>query len=384
MKKLGRFVVCMMLVLLCMGSVFANGSKESSASSSAAVQAVSDDPATLYELAKQEGKVVVYSVSSRIATAASSFMEQYPGITVEAYDMRMPSILEKLERETEAGIRNADVVLGNDNGGTLTYESIPAGLVTTWIPSDMDDLIGEFKDSPLYDFSVELVTVFYNNEVYPESPIKSWWDLTLPEWKGKVMMPDPMSAPELLSLFGAFSKNSDAMAKDYEERFGEKLVLNGTPDAGYEFMKRLLANDVVIVDSQGGAITAIGTPGQKNPSVCIVVSSKLREREKNLHIAIATELTPVVGVTNPNSLIMVTNCPHPNAAKLFIRWVAGEADGQGRGFDGFKVIGAWPTRASGVTISDQPLSDLAYWIDDHDYMYRNGLKLRDAWLTYQR
>lgn len=366
-----------------MGSVFANGSKEVSATS-VSVQATSDDPATLYELARQEGKVVVYSVSSRIATAATSFMEQYPGIVVEAYDMRMPSILEKLERETEAGIRNADVVLGNDNGGTLTYESIPAGLVTTWIPSDMNDLTGEFKNSPLYDFSVELVTLFYNNEVYPESPIKSWWDLTRPEWKGKVMMPDPMSAPELLSLFGAFSKNADVMAQDYEDTYGEKLVLNGTPDAGYEFMKRLLANDVVIVDSQGGAIKAIGTPGQKDPSVCIVVSSKLRDREKNLNIAFATELTPVVGVTNPNSLIMVTDCPHPNAARLFIRWVAGEADGKGPGFDGFKVIGAWPTRAKGETVSDQSLDSLAYWIDDHDYMYRNGLKLRDAWLTYQK
>lgn len=382
MKKVRLFVVGLMVFLLCMNLGFSSGTKE--VTKNLMVESIADDPVSLYDLAKQEGKVVVYSVSSRVATAATSFMEQYPGILVEAYDMRMPSILEKLERESAAGIKNADVVLGNDNGGTLTYESLPAGLITTWIPSDMGDLTEAFKDSALYDFTVELVTVFYNNEVYSKSPIRSWWDLTKPDWKGKVMMPDPMSAPELLSLFGVFSKYSDIMAKDYENIYGEKLVLNGTPDAGYEYMKRLLANDVVIVDSQGGAIKAIGTPGQKDPSVCIVVSSKLRDRDKGLKIAFATDLTPVVGVTNPNSLIMVTNAPHPNAAKLFIRWVAGETDGKGSGFDGFKVVGAWPTRVSGDSISDQELDALKYWVDDHDFMYRNGLKLRDAWVMYQK
>ena len=380
MKNLRVVVVFAFFAVLCAGPLFAGATHEVATTP---VNIVADDPGTLYELAKQEGKVVIYSVSSRIKTAVTSFMETYPGIVVEAYDMRMPTILEKLERESAAGIKNADVILGNDNSGTLTYESLQDGLITTWIPSDMNDLLEEFKESELYDFTVELVSLFYNNEVYPTSPINSWWDLTLPQWKGKVMMPDPMSAPELLSLFGAFSKHSTEMAADYEKQYGRKLVLNGTADAGYEYMKRLLANDVVIVDSQGKAVTAIGTPGQKDPSFCIVVSSKLRTRLDGLNIAIATELTPVVGVTNPTSLIMVTDCPHPNAAKLLIRWIAGETDGQGAGFDGFKVIGAWPTRSSGNSVSDQNLDALDFWTDNHKYMYQNGLKLRDAWLMYQ-
>ncbi len=384
MKHIGKTLYVFALLWVCAGMLFAQGASDVKATLPADVVTEQLSVPELYELAQAEGKVVVYSVSSRIKTAATTFMEAYPGIVVEAYDMRMPAILEKLERENAAGVRNADVILGNDNGGSLTFESLPSQIVTTWIPMGMDDMTNEFKDSPLYDFTVELVTVFYNNEVYPQAPIESWWDLTLPRWKGKVMMPDPMSAPELLSLFGAFSQHSEAMAADYERRFGEKLVLSGTPDAGYEFMKRLLANDVVIVDSQGGAVKAIGTPGQSDPSLCIVVSSKLRDREKGLAIAIATELTPVVGMANPNSLILVTEAPHPNAAKLFIRWVAGEADGTGPGFDGFKVIGAWPTRKSGQSVSDQPLSDLEYWIDDHEFMYYNGLKLRDAWLMYQK
>lgn len=376
-----KWFLVVMICLWSMTLLCAAGAKESGTTQKVAQQ---DDVQTLYELAKEEGKVVVYSVSSRIKTAASSFMEQYPGVVVEAYDMRMPAIIEKLEREAAAGVKNADVILGNDNGGSLTLEALPSGLVEGYIPSDMKDTISAaFKESPFFDFTVELVTLFYNNEVYAESPVKSWWDLTRPEWKGKILMPDPMSAPELLSLFGAFSLHADEMAADYQRVFGKPLVLNNSVDAGYEFMRRLLANDVVIVDSQGGAVKAIGAAGQTNPSLCIVVSSKLRERSTGLHIAIATELTPVVGMANPNSLIMVQDCPHPNAAKLLIRWIAGEKDGTGAGYDGFKVVGGWPTRYNGVNVSDQPLSDLKYWVDDRAYMYKNGLKLRDAWLAYQ-
>ena len=381
MAKINMSIALVLVCIFCMTALGATGTKEVASPVGIAQH---DDVQTLYELAKKEGKVVVYSVSSRIKTAATSFMQEYPGIVVEAYDMRMPSIIEKLERESAAGIRNADVILGNDNGGSLSYELLPAGLIKGYVPSDMEEtVLDNFKHSPFFDFTVELVSVFYNNEVYPTSPVKSWWDLTRPEWKGKVLMPNPMSAPELLSLFGAFSLNSKAMEADYKATFGHDLVLQGTPDAGYEFMKRLLANDVVIVTSQGGAVKAIGTPGQTNPGLCIVVSSKLRDRETGLNIEIATELTPVVGMANPNSLILVENSPNPNAAKLLIRWIAGEADGTGAGYDGFKVVGGWPTRSNGVNVSDQELSDLQYWVDDRAFMYRQGLKLRDAWLAYQ-
>lgn len=353
---------------------------------SAAPVKEADDAAALYELAKKEGKVVVYSVSSRIKTAVESFQTQYPGIVVESYDMRMPEILEKLERETAAGIKNADVILGNDNGGTMTFEMLPDGVITKYVPSDIYDKLDDtVKNAPLFEFTTELVSLFYNNEVYSESPIKSWWDLTKPEWKGKVMMPSPLNAPELLCLFGVFSQHADEMAADYKSTFGTDLVLSeGCPDAGYEFMKRLVENDVVIVDSQGGAVKAIGAEGQKDPSVCIVVSSKLRDRKNGLKIAIATELTPVVGMGNKNSLMMVANSEHPNAAKLLTRWIVGESDGKGKGYDGFNVLGGWSTRIDGASVNDVPLASLKYWDDDRDYMYKNGMALRDAWIALQK
>ena len=163
-----------LVVMVCLWGVTvlcAAGAKESQVPRQVAQM---DDAQSLYELAKGEGKVVVYSVSSRIKTAAASFMEQYPGVVVEAYDMRMPAIIEKLEREAAAGVKNADVILGNDNGGSLTFEALPSGLVSGYIPTDMQDTISAvIKESPIFDFTVELVTLFYNNEFYDESTVKS-------------------------------------------------------------------------------------------------------------------------------------------------------------------------------------------------------------------
>ena len=63
----------------------------------------------IYKAAKSEGKVVIYSLSSRVFKAVKAFKEKYPGIEVEASDMRGNDQIEKLTREQAAGIYNVDV-----------------------------------------------------------------------------------------------------------------------------------------------------------------------------------------------------------------------------------------------------------------------------------
>lgn len=57
----------------------------------------------LYEKAKGEGKVTIYSISSRITKVANAFMEKYPGIEVEPFDISTNELLEKVTREYDAG-----------------------------------------------------------------------------------------------------------------------------------------------------------------------------------------------------------------------------------------------------------------------------------------
>lgn len=57
----------------------------------------------LYEKAKEEGKVTVYSISSRITKVANAFAEKYPGVEVEPFDISTNELLEKVTREYDAG-----------------------------------------------------------------------------------------------------------------------------------------------------------------------------------------------------------------------------------------------------------------------------------------
>ena len=84
----------------------------------------------LYEKAKEEGKVTIYSISSRIPKVAAAFMEKYPGIEVEFFDISTNELLEKVTREYDAGQHVADVVHIKDQDGT-TSTSCRANSITT-------------------------------------------------------------------------------------------------------------------------------------------------------------------------------------------------------------------------------------------------------------
>lgn len=344
-----------------------------------------DSTDKLYEEAKKEGKVVVYSMSSRIKDIKASFEKKYPGVELEGYDMRMAEIFEKVQRENEAGIYNADLVFVKDSDGAVYNEFMKTGILHNYIPKDIGDKIKQkaFKD-PQFSAFFEMKQIFYNNEVNKTSPIDSWWDLTRREYKGRVMIANPASTAENMGLFLAMIQNANEMAAAYKEEFGEDIKLDGTENAGYEFIKRLVANDLILTTSDGDIIKAIGAKGQTNPPVGIATSSKIRERKNGLYIDVVKNLKPRDGVMAPAMTLIVDRAPHVNAAKLLIRFMAAEADGKGEGFDPFKVEGSWPTRSDMTPVGSQTLDSLKLWNLDLDFDYNNKTKLNNFWLSIQK
>ena len=49
----------------------------------------------LYELAKQEGSVTLYSISSRCGKVANAFNAKYPGVVCTAFDISGSELLER-------------------------------------------------------------------------------------------------------------------------------------------------------------------------------------------------------------------------------------------------------------------------------------------------
>jgi len=66
--------------------------------------------------AKKEGKLVVYSGSSRMPAVALEFEKLYPGINVEVEAMGTAEAIEKFEREAVAGLHRVDVFQASQAG----------------------------------------------------------------------------------------------------------------------------------------------------------------------------------------------------------------------------------------------------------------------------
>lgn len=343
-----------------------------------------DTDEELYELAKQEGKVTIYSISSRISKVADAFMKKYPGIEVESFDISNNELLEKVSREYDADQHVADVIHLKDEDGTLYNEYVKARKFYNYKPADILSHIDETYSEVQTPMYIELIQLFYNAEAYPDSaPISNIWEVTLPEWKGRVMMQNPLDNLSWGSWITGFcvGDTPDMLAEAYKELTGEELELSeGCENAGYEFLKRLHDNEPIFASSSDEIAESIGTKGQDNPPIGFCSSGKLRKNVDNDWCLAPINLYPTTGIPAINTLYVVGECEHPNAAKLLIRFMMGGVDGDTSGYDEFNTLGGWPVRddiepAEGST----PFDELNVSAFDPTAIYETINPVRDFW-----
>jgi len=104
----------------------------------------------------------------------------------------------------------------------------------------------------------------------------------------------------------------------------------------------------------------VGAADQADPPLTLsVVSSKLRYNDtKDTKLAIAWEIKPSVGITKKNFLALANKAPHPNAAKLMIRWLLGDDKG-GAGMAPWFVPRQWAGRFEVIRRITFPIALLA-------------------------
>lgn len=340
--------------------------------------------AELYELAKKEGTVTLYSISSRCTKVAEAFMAKYPGVECIPFDISTNELLEKVTREYDAGQHIADVVHIKDQDGSMYNEYVLPKKFYNYLPSDIDSHIDKDlrkTQAPLY---IELTQLFYNEEAYPSgSPITNIWEITQPEWQGRIMMQNPLDNISWGSWIAGFcvGDTPNKLAAAYMELTGKELQLSeGCENAGYEFLKRLHANKPIYTSSSDEIAEAVGTRGQTNPPIGFCASSKIRKNEDNDWCLAPINLNPTTGIPAINTLYVVEGCEHPNAAKLLIRFMMGGTDGDLSGYEPFNTLGGWPVRddiepAEGST----PYAKVNVSPFDPNEIYNNINIVRDFW-----
>ncbi len=322
----------------------------------------------LLALAQEEGTVTVYSFTSRIARVEAAFEAQYPGIDLIGYDANSTEQIARLRAESAAGLASADVVYISDAPVVLT-ELYETGMIEAYVPPRVADLVPEEFKSPLLAQRLSTKVLMYNEEANPDgAPVDTLWDLTRDEWRGRVLMVDPLQRGDYLDLMTEFVLRSDEMAQAYETEFGEAITLDaGIENAGMQFISDLFANDLVLLPSTDDVNAAIGTIGQDNPPIGFTSYSDRRDNEdEGWALQVANEVAPSNGIIFPALLALAADAEHPAAARLVIDFLMGDdSDTGGAGFEPFYVPGDYSTRTDISGHPDAvPLDDFIAWRTD--------------------
>jgi iron(III) transport system substrate-binding protein len=319
----------------------------------------------LVEQARREGRVTVYAFTSRIAQVERAFEAAYPGIDFVPLDISSTQMIARIKAEARAGVNNADVAYVSDAPVVFT-ELVSEGILARYVPPDLAAVLPDAFQRPLAANRLSTKVIMYNEEAHPNgAPVSNLWDLTKPEWKGRVVMVDPNLRGDYLDFMAEVVLRSDEMERAYASAFGRPFALRrGMRNAGEQWIADLYANGPILVRNTDAVNDAVGKRDQRNPPIGIGTYSDRRDNEKEgraLQVANAVEPSP--GILFPAALGVVKGTTSPAAARLAIRFLFGDTSPNGGpGFAPFNVPGDYPTRSDVQAHADAiPLERFRAW-----------------------
>ncbi len=351
-------------------------------------QPATDDWAAIEAAAKLEGKVTVYANSGGVEDLPDAWKALYPDIELDAADT--DGIDTKMQAEQESGNVIGDVWFNSD-GHILFGKFVPNQWMWWFVPRDVT--IPELTaDYPFAIARHSTDVIGYNNKFFPDGcPISNIWQITESKYKDKFFMEDPISDVSTMAKMATFVQNADAMAKAYLDLYGKAWDTDplASPDAngikvenaGYLWLKKVAYNGPVALDDGDmvdAAFAGLELPAGEEPGFGWTgYSSYEATLDGELNMKPCFGLTPVMGIFKTSFLGIANNAPHPNAAKLFIRFILSEA-----GFAPWNEVGTYAA-ATGLPVNENniPIDELKaqVWEMDPIFDWNNVSKFRDFW-----
>ncbi len=251
-----------------------------------------DTPRSLYEQAKQEGMVSVWSSLDVEMQQAQLkvFSRKFPGLRIEAFKIPPAAAIERAIAESRAGRVTVDVMDTNSGYLQLVFDRDLAR------PYPWGKVFGVPDDLVLYDNRALAIghydlPISYNTDLVKPGEIASWEDLTQPKWKGKFMLEARGFGLAILA-----------------QEWGEEKTVS--------YIKRLVANRPIITQSASPTMDGLAS-GQASAAIGAIGGriQKLREQGAPLDWARVGPIPAQVVTVFP-----VVGAPHPAAAKLWSWW----------------------------------------------------------------
>jgi iron(III) transport system substrate-binding protein len=273
----------------------------------------------LLEAAKKEGSITISGPPTQeVRTELTAKFKDRFGIEMEYLGGRSGDLMTRVESERQAGQYTLDAMIGGAQTlYTRVYGKISDPLPPVLIHPEATDPT-KWKTGKLWFMDPENAHILritnqashflgVNEQYQNPAEIKAWKDLIDPKYKGKIAAFDPtVSGP-------------------------------GWPPAGY--MLKTLGEDYVRALYQGQEVAITRDERQMSDWLArgtypIAVSPGSNEVESlkkdGFKIAILRDLPDAPGSVSAGFglIALVNKAPHPNAAKLFVNWMATQEGGE--------------------------------------------------------
>jgi iron(III) transport system substrate-binding protein len=145
-----------------------------------------------HDAAKKEGKVFVYgTMIPQVMKLIEAGFEAKYGVNIEYWRGDATKVIDRVLTEWRAGKPGFDMVIGAR--GPLSLGKAE-GVYAKFSPPSAANFPAKFKDKDgqLSAWRITPVGILINTEQVKGNDMpKSWDDLLLPKWQGKISMPDP-------------------------------------------------------------------------------------------------------------------------------------------------------------------------------------------------
>ena len=265
------------------------------------------------EAAKKEGKLVAaIPASAELRKAIGEvFPKRYPGIELDLTNARGPSNAAKIAAEHAAGVRDFDLLI---SGTSTPFNLLNAGILE---PAEPLLILPEVKDPKrwfgghvwldnakkfIYAFQVyQSENIWHNASMMKPEEARSYDDLLLPKFKGKIGILDPRSAGAGTATWAFFLKIK-----------------------GEEWLKKLAAQELFLSRDQRQLADSLA-----KGKIAITIGLTYYTFSPFLKAGLPVKPLPdmkegTYTSCGSSATSIVKNSPHPNATKVFINWLYGK------------------------------------------------------------
>jgi iron(III) transport system substrate-binding protein len=349
-------------------------------------QPATDDWAAIEAAAILEGKVVVYANSGGVEELPDAWNALYPDIELDAADT--DGIDTKMQAEQESGNVIGDVWFNSD-GHILYGKFLPNQWMWWFVPRDITipELTADYPFA-ISRHSTDLIG--YNNKFNPDGcPVTNLWQLTEPQYNSKFFWKDPVSDVSSMAKLATIVQHADEMATAYQDLYGKPWTEDAlaatdesgmvVENAGYLWLKKMAYNNAIAFDDGDmvdAAFAGLELPEGEEPGLAWTgYSSYESTLAGELNMAPCFGIEPAMGVFKTSFLGIANGAQHPNAAKLFIKFILSDA-----GFAPWNELGSYPA-AEGIAVYEDnlPVDELKaqVWEMDPLFDWANVSKVRD-------